>query len=97
MVLESKLNKLKMPEKKKPMNMAALGANESSSEDEEEAAPMDLEEEGMVEESENSSMLPELEAVSDEDLMAELKKRGLLGKLDESEAEEEASYEDVIE
>lgn len=85
-----KLGKLKkkMPEKKgeemEGMDMEAL-----SGEAESEYEPMEQE---MAEESmdmEEAPMAPpaDLEALSDEELMAELKKRGLMSQLEEGEEE----------
>jgi hypothetical protein len=92
----SKLKKMKMPEKK-GMEKDEMEGMEMASESGEE---MDMEEMPMEEESMGEEMASEempapasdLEMVSDDDLMAELKKRGLMSQLDESAPEEEDEY-----
>lgn len=79
--LKSKLDKLKMPEKK-PM-AADLADEAPESADLEEGSP---EEEAAEAPAEEQAELSELDQVSDDDLLAEIKKRGLMAKLDEEGA-----------
>lgn len=80
-----KLGKLKMPEKKKP-NLAQLDEQPMDMEMSEDEAPMGGEE-ALAGEAEAGEMADEaaapaeLDMVSDDDLMAEVQKRGLMGKL----------------
>lgn len=96
-----KLGKLKMPEKKK-LSLADLEnedqgtleaheKNESPDEEASEAPEMEAKEEEMGLEQDPSK---ELEMISDDDLLAELKKRGLMGKLDEEPGQEQAAEEE---
>jgi hypothetical protein len=88
-MLDKKLKKLKMPESSKPekeMMDELMAEYEDSPEDE--VGPGMEEDEDMVlgEEMGIEPAAPaELAAVSDEELMAELKKRGLMGDLEEEE------------
>lgn len=97
----SKLKKMKMPEKKgmemEGMEMATEAHEEDSPElaAQEEEYGMDLDQDMEAGESPEHAKkvlgeAPELEAVSDDELMAELKKRGLMSKM----AEEEEMPED---
>jgi len=86
----SKLKK-KMPEKKgeemEGMEMEGADMEAVAEEADAEAEPMEQE---MSEESlamEEAPAAPELEAISDEELMAELKKRGLMSQMEEGEEE----------
>ena len=72
----SKLDKMRMPERKKPM-ADELDMGEESSD-------MEMSPEGDMEmpaEMERSPELPDMSQLSDEDLMAEMKKRGLMGQM----------------
>lgn len=86
----SKLSKLKMPERKKP-DLAELESEDSMEMEE----PEELALEGAEEQDSLDAELPEapapsdLDSLSDDELLAELKKRGLMGKLDEEKSEDE--------
>jgi hypothetical protein len=86
-MLDKKLKKLKMPESKKPemeMMEELMAGEEMEGEEEEmpeEEMGMDLAEEMDIEPVASA----ELSSLSDEELMAELKKRGLMGDLEEEE------------
>lgn len=97
---QKKLGKLKMPEKRMgEMDLEDLGpeemaAHEVGETEEEEAAESPAyqtkeEEYGIEMHGEGA---PGLERISDDELLAELKKRGLSAKLDEEEGEEEKDY-----
>lgn len=88
----NKLKKMKMPESKKAAPEAEMEAGEEGAEDElalelpelEEEAGEEYAEEGAEEvaEGEEGELEPlDLSALSDDELMAELKKRGLMSKL----------------
>lgn len=85
------LNKLKMP-MKKPMDLAELkdqGADEAPAE----GSP---EEEAMESPAEEAQEMSQLDQVSDEELLAELKKRGLMGDDMEAGAPDmSADYEEA--
>lgn len=97
-----KLEKMRMPSKRQrdeELDMSSLSDEESDPmEDESMESP---EHEGMEEdlgletdpESVEQPSNPELERVSDEELMAEIQKRGLLSDMEESNSEEEPSSE----
>lgn len=102
-MLASKLKKLKMPAKKGAEEAEMEGMEEMHSEEGEDSPELAAKEEelGMdldqdMEEGESPEHKKKvlgkssaaLEAVSDDDLMAELKKRGLMSKLGEEEAAE---------
>lgn len=83
-----KLSKLKMPMKRKELDLSSLdeGSPEeeaSESPDEEAAEAPEKEHAEMEMGTEEESHNPQLDDVSDEELMAELKKRGLMSKLEE--------------
>lgn len=89
----NKLKKMKMPESKKAAPEAEMEAGEEGAEDElalelpeleaaEEGEEMEEEGEEYAEEAAEGEMEPlDLSALSDDELMAELKKRGLMSKL----------------
>ena len=81
------LKKLKMPKPKEmELDELDLPSDEESSE-----APEALEEaEGEEMAEESAEEAGELEAISDEDLLAEVKKRGLLSQMDKEMGEESA-------
>jgi hypothetical protein len=76
-IMMSKLDKLKMPEKKPMMNESA-DAEEGSPEEEANESP---EEEAQEQDEGKGDASDELKMVSDDDLMAEMKKRGLMAKM----------------
>ena len=94
--MKNKLSKLKMP-KRDEVDMSELDMEAGPEEGAEAEGPemeLEVEAEGSERPAEGSS---DLEGVADEDLIAELKKRGLMGKLAEEgdmdlEAEDEESY-----
>jgi hypothetical protein len=87
MMKDKKLGKLKMPEKK-DMEMAEL---DTESSDELPPEDADLAAEGdMVAEEMGPESNPQLEMISDDELLAELKKRGLSSQLDEMPMDDEA-------
>lgn len=89
----SKLKKMKMPGKKgEEMEMEGMeeGASELEAAEESYGMEEDLEEPGLPKEAAEGD-LAALEAISDDDLLAELKKRGLMSQLSEEEAGEEES------
>ena len=97
--MKNKLSKLKMP-KRDEVDMSELDMGESdgteSPEYEASEAPAEEGAEGMETESKEHGG-GDLAGIADEDLIAELKKRGLMGKLAEEgdmdlEAEDEESY-----
>lgn len=81
-----KLGKLKMP-KREEINLDELDGGESP---EYEASESPEEEGGESEEMEASEHPGELKAVSDEDLLAEVKKRGLMSQLEAETGDESA-------
>lgn len=82
----SKLKKMKMPEKK---GEDLSGMEEMDSMELSEEAPSEEMPEDMAIPSEEAPASPELDALSDEELMAEIKKRGLMSQLGEEEVSEE--------
>ena len=80
------LKKMKMP-KPKQIEMAELEGEEMGDEMGEMADEMEMGEEEAEEESEEES---ELASFSDEELLAEVKKRGLMSQLEKEESEESA-------
>lgn len=84
------LKKLKMP-KPKSMETDELDMTESP----EEEAAESPEEEGAEIEAEESAEHPELAKASDEDLLAEVKKRGLMAQL-EKETSHESSEDAYV-
>lgn len=82
------LKKLKMP---KPKEMETDELDLPMEESPEEEAAESPEEEGMESPEEEKAEHPgELEKVSDEDLLAEVKKRGLMSQLEKETGEESA-------
>lgn len=81
------LKKLKMP-KPKEMEMDELDLGPESAE--EEASESKAEEGAESPEEESAEHPGELEAISDEDLLAEVKKRGLMSQLESETGEESA-------
>ena len=88
-------SKMKMPKKKGPEMEAELDLDMLGDELMAEESPEMSEEDTMMADMESPEEMPsELEAIADEDLIAEMKKRGL--SLPEEEAEE-PSDEDMLE
>lgn len=81
-----KLSKLSMPMKKKPMDPNMDSSMEEGSPEEE--ASESPEEEGR-EQDMGMDASKALEGVSDDDLMAELKKRGLMDSMDNASASQD--------
>lgn len=93
MMSKSKLKKMRMPEKKGE-DLEGMEMAESS----EEMPPEDEMMEGMSEEEMpemEEAPMADLEAISDEDLMAEIQKRGLMSQLGEAESTE-VDEEDMV-
>lgn len=80
--MKSNLNKMKMPKKQDEFEMESM-----SEESPEESSEFEFSEEegGGPSEEEGSEAPSDLEMFSDEDLMAEMKKRGLMSDLEGSE------------
>lgn len=97
---QKKLGKLKMPEKRMgEMDLEDLGPEEMAEhemEESEEDEALESPEYQAKEEEYGIEMhgegAPGLERLTDEELLAELKKRGLSAKLDEDMGEEEKDY-----
>lgn len=98
---KKKFGKLKMPEKRPEMDLSELDetappSDEMDNMDDQSGPPEGSpEEESMESPAEESAESSELEQVPDEDLMAEVKKRGLMASMgkDDSEASDEMSYQ----
>ncbi len=91
MASKAKVSKLEMPKKRREeeeFDLGSLGGDSEASEDtaEEGEEELDLGDE--------SAPGFDLAGASDEELMAELKKRGLMSKLEKSEGEESEPEED---
>lgn len=85
MTLDKKLGKLKMPSKRPEMDLSDLSSDDSSEQDEgspEEEASESPDEEAAEDSGKDGDGSDALKAVSDDELMAEIKKRGLLSKLE---------------
>lgn len=85
---KKKLDKMKMPSSKAELDMSELEMPEM---DEEESSELELEMEPMDMESEDSAASSMLADVSDDELLAELKKRGLSAELEMPSEEEDDS------
>ncbi len=103
--MQSKLEKMKMPEKRKAdqeLDLSSLGGpedfqDEEGSPDDSSEAPDDSNEhmdEQAPSDGEQRPSNAALEASSDDELMAEVEKRGLVKKLEESEGEDHNSPDD---
>lgn len=84
-----KLGKLKMP-KREEMDMSEFDMEPKEESAEYEAMEAPEEEGAEMEEMEASESPSELKAASDEDLLAEVKKRGLMSQLEAETGEESA-------
>jgi hypothetical protein len=96
-IMMSKLDKLKMPEKKPMMSRDEMMAQEDSETPEEEAAESP-EEQAQEDEmgTEKHAQSDELTMISDDDLMAEVKKRGLMSKMSPEEEQSEGEPADQM-
>ena len=82
--MKASMKKMKMPEKSKPeMDLSELGMPESPSDESAESAPMESAESEAGMEKPMSPASEHLKEVSDDDLMAEIKARGLMSQLGE--------------
>lgn len=100
--MKIKMKQMKMPMAKKPEDemrdqMAADEMSEMPEEEEEMESPMQEDQEMGMEKQEQPS---KLEAVSDDDLVAEIKKRGLMRQLEKGEdmavGGDESNPEDMV-